>query len=79
MTESEGLTSSAVNLSHWVVRSSSRLRRTRGKSMNTKVSTAKVPTAEGKFQPLQFLLDAASALGVQDLESAHDNVLGVSA
>lgn len=33
--------------------------------------------AEGKF--LQFLLDAASALGVQDLESAHDNILGISA
>lgn len=27
---------------------------------------------------LQFLLDAASALGVQDLESAHDDVLRIS-
>lgn len=48
-------------------------------TINTTVKIAEVVTAEGKLQLLQFLLDAASALGVQDLESAHDNVLGISA
>lgn len=48
-------------------------------TINTKIRTAKAVTAEGKLQLLQFLLDAASALGVQDLESAHNNVLGISA
>lgn len=34
---------------------------------------------EAELEPLQFLLDGSSALGVQDLESAHDDILGISA
>lgn len=39
---------------------------------------AVVIDGKSKVKPLQFLLDRASGLGVQDLESGHDNVLGVS-
>lgn len=46
-------------------------------TINATLKAVHAVVTEGKC--LQFLLDAASALGVQDLESAHDNILGISA